>query len=186
MAIRRSAISATIPICSVNWRRSFGNTRKQVLGERHYVHNDTEADRYGVPSGLFTSWEPFEENSDLLFYEGLHGAVRSESVNIAQYADLKIGVVPVINLEWIQKIHRDRVYRGYSTEAITDVILRRMQPMCIAFVPNSLRRISISNVFRWSTRQIHSSRDGFPPPMNHWLLFVSGTRVALIFRTWYQ
>jgi phosphoribulokinase len=34
--------------------------------------------------------------------------------------------VPVINLEWIQKIHRDRAARGYSTEAVTDTILRRM------------------------------------------------------------
>ncbi|MCG8444059.1 MAG: phosphoribulokinase, partial [Caulobacterales bacterium] len=32
----------------------------------------------------------------------------------------------VINLEWIQKIHRDKAKRGYSTEAITDTILRRM------------------------------------------------------------
>ena len=64
--------------------------------------------------------------SDLLFYEGLHGAVVTEKVNIAQYVDLKIGVVPVINLEWIQKLHRDRAARGYSTEAVTDTILRRM------------------------------------------------------------
>jgi len=35
-------------------------------------------------------------------------------------------VVPVLNLEWIQKIHRDKATRGYSTEAVTDVILRRM------------------------------------------------------------
>ena len=66
------------------------------------------------------------EGSDLLFYEGLHGAVVTEDVNVAQYADLKIGVVPVINLEWIQKIHRDKSERGYSTEAVTDTILRRM------------------------------------------------------------
>ena len=48
------------------------------------------------------------------------------AVNLAKLADLKIGVVPVINLEWTQKIHRDRASRGYSTEAVTDVILRRM------------------------------------------------------------
>ena len=65
-------------------------------------------------------------NSDLLFYEGLHGAVVTDSVNVAQHADLKIGVVPVINLEWTQKIHRDKSERGYSTEAVTDTILRRM------------------------------------------------------------
>ena len=65
-------------------------------------------------------------DTDLLFYEGLHGAVVNDKVNIAQYADLKVGVVPVINLEWIQKLHRDKAKRGYSTEAVTDTILRRM------------------------------------------------------------
>lgn len=93
---------------------------------RHYVHDDQEAERWGVPPGHFTAWEPFAEGSDLLFYEGLHGAVVNDRVNLAALADLKIGVVPVINLEWIQKIHRDRAARGYSTEAVTDTILRRM------------------------------------------------------------
>ena len=62
----------------------------------------------------------------MLFYEGLHGAVVTDEVNVARHADLKIGVVPVINLEWIQKIRRDSSTRGYSTEAVTDTILRRM------------------------------------------------------------
>ena len=93
---------------------------------RHYVHDDREAERYGSPPGTFTEWEPLPENSDLLFYEGLHGAVVTEEINVARHADLKIGVVPVINLEWIQKLHRDRSARGYSTEAVTDTILRRM------------------------------------------------------------
>jgi phosphoribulokinase len=93
---------------------------------RHYVHDDREAERYSSPPGTFTDWEPLPENSDLLFYEGLHGAVVTEEINVAQHADLKIGVVPVINLEWIQKLHRDRSARGYSTEAVTDTILRRM------------------------------------------------------------
>ena len=94
---------------------------------RHYVHNEEEADRLGVPPGHFTDWVDFGEGSDLLFYEGLHGAVRTPEIDVAGQADLKIGVVPVINLEWIQKIHRDRASRGYSTEAVTDTILRRMQ-----------------------------------------------------------
>ena len=34
--------------------------------------------------------------------------------------------MPVVNLEWIQKHHRDKSQRGYSTEAIQDVIIRRM------------------------------------------------------------
>lgn len=93
---------------------------------RHYVHDDRESERYGVAPGRFTEWEDFPEGSDLLFYEGLHGAVVNDKVNLAQLADLKIGVVPVINLEWTQKIHRDRASRGYSTEAVTDTILRRM------------------------------------------------------------
>ena len=93
---------------------------------RHYVHSDEEADRYGVPAGHFTEWHDFGEGSDLLFYEGLHGAVKTPEIDIAGKADLKIGVVPVINLEWIQKIHRDRASRGYTTEAVTDTILRRM------------------------------------------------------------
>lgn len=104
--------------------RDYGATGKGRT--RHYVHDDKEAERYGANPGTFTGWAPFEDGSDLLFYEGLHGAVVNNEVSIARYADLKIGVVPVINLEWIQKIHRDRATRGYSTEAVTDVILRRM------------------------------------------------------------
>ncbi len=104
--------------------REFGETGKGRT--RHYVHDAGEAERHGVPPGEFTAWAPFEDSADLLFYEGLHGAVVNDEVNLAKLADLKIGVVPVINLEWTQKIHRDRAARGYSTEAVTDTILRRM------------------------------------------------------------
>ena len=93
---------------------------------RHYVHDQDEAERYGAPAGTFTPWQDFPPESDLLFYEGLHGAVVTDKVNVARHADLKIGVVPVINLEWIQKIHRDKLTRGYSTEAVMDTMLRRM------------------------------------------------------------
>jgi phosphoribulokinase len=93
---------------------------------RHYVHDATEADLYGSAPGTFTAWEEIPYGTDLMMYEGLHGAAVTDKINIARHADLKIGVVPVINLEWIQKIHRDKEERGYSAEAITDVILRRM------------------------------------------------------------
>ncbi len=93
---------------------------------RHYVHDEREAETYGAPPGTFTEWEELPADTDLLFYEGLHGAVVTHTINIAQHADLKIGVVPVVNLEWIQRIHRDKAARGYSTEAVTDTILRRM------------------------------------------------------------
>jgi phosphoribulokinase len=93
---------------------------------RHYVHDADEARLYDQPAGTFTPWEDLPADSELLFYEGLHGAVVTDKVNIAQHGDLKIGVVPVINLEWIQKIHRDRVQRGHSEEAIVETILGRM------------------------------------------------------------
>ncbi len=93
---------------------------------RNYIHDDDEAARLGAAQGTFTDWRPFADGSDLLFYEGLHGAVVNDDINLAQLADLKIGVVPVINLEWTQKIHRDKAKRGYTTEAVTDTILRRM------------------------------------------------------------
>ncbi|MGK9052484.1 phosphoribulokinase [Neorhizobium petrolearium] len=92
---------------------------------RTYIHDEQEAACHNVPPGSFTDWRDFPP-SDLLFYEGLHGCAVTDKVNLASHADLKIGVVPVINLEWIQKIHRDRETRGYSTEAVMDVILRRM------------------------------------------------------------
>jgi phosphoribulokinase len=93
---------------------------------RHYIHDEDEAEKYGCAQGTFTDWQPLEQGTDLLFYEGLHGAVVTDKANTAKYADLKIGVVPVINLEWIQKIHRDKADRGYSQEAVVDTILRRM------------------------------------------------------------
>lgn len=113
--------------------RDYGETGKGRT--RHYVHDAGEAEKYGVDPGKFTDWHDFEDGSDLLFYEGLHGAVVNDEVNLAQHADLKIGVVPVINLEWIQKIHRDKASRGYSTEAVTDTILRRMHAYVHCITP---------------------------------------------------
>lgn len=105
----------------------FSNYAKSGTGKRRkYLHDAEEAEPYGQQPGTFTPWEDIPAGSDVLFYEGLHGAVVTERANIAQYPDLLIGVVPVVNLEWIQKLHRDRNLRGYTTEAVTDTILRRM------------------------------------------------------------
>lgn len=93
---------------------------------RKYLHDEAEAKPYGQKPGTFTPWEVLPEDTDVLFYEGLHGAVVTDTADVAQHADLRIGVVPVINLEWIQKLHRDRVTRGYTAEAVTETILRRM------------------------------------------------------------
>ncbi len=93
---------------------------------RYYLHSDEEAKPFGQKPGEFTPWESIPPGTDLLFYEGLHGGAVDGSVNAAQYVDMLIGVVPIVNLEWIQKIHRDCAQRGYSAEAVTDTILRRM------------------------------------------------------------
>ena len=93
---------------------------------RKYLHDPVEAAPYKQDPGTFTPWETLANDTDLLFYEGLHGAVVTPEVNIARHPDLLIGVVPVINLEWIQKLYRDKNVRGYSAEAVTDTILRRM------------------------------------------------------------
>ena len=94
--------------------------------QRKYLHDPEEAAPFQQAPGTFTPWQNVAHGTDLLFYEGLHGAVVTPEVNIAKHPDLLIGVVPVINLEWIQKLWRDKSKRGYSTEAVTDTILRRM------------------------------------------------------------
>ncbi len=93
---------------------------------RHYVHNEEEAARYGAPPGTFTDWEPIPRDTDLMFYEGLHGGVVSGEIDMAKEVDLLIGVCPTINLEWVQKIHRDTAERGYHPEDVIDTIYRRM------------------------------------------------------------
>jgi len=102
---------------------------------RKYLHNEEEAAPYNQEPGTFTPWEPVPENTDLLFYEGLHGGVVTENANVAQFVDLLVGVVPSVNLEWIQKISRDVAERGYSPEEVTHTILRRMPDYVKYIVP---------------------------------------------------
>jgi len=102
---------------------------------RKYLHNEAEAAPFGREPGTFTPWEEMRPGTDLLFYEGLHGAAVTDKVNVARHADLLVGVVPTINLEWIQKLHRDKATRGYSTEAVVDTILRRMPDYVNYIVP---------------------------------------------------
>ena len=104
--------------------RSYGQSGSGKA--RKYLHNADEAAPYGQKPGTFTPWEDLPAKTDLLFYEGLHGAVVTGEINVARHADLLVGVVPTINLEWIQKLHRDKVARGYTSEAVVDTILRRM------------------------------------------------------------
>ena len=105
----------------------FAEYAQSATGKRrYYIHNEDEAAQHGARVGELTPWEPLPPGTDLLFYEGLHGGLVTDRVNIARHVDLLIGVAPIINLEWIQKIHRDKTVRGYTTESATQMILSRM------------------------------------------------------------
>ncbi|MFN5464824.1 MAG: phosphoribulokinase [Cyanobacteriota bacterium] len=110
--------------------RVYGETGTGL--QRYYLHSAEEAAHHNarlgtqLEAGQFTPWESLPAATDLLFYEGLHGGVKGDGYDVASFADLLVGVVPIANLEWIQKIHRDNAERGYSAETIVDTILRRM------------------------------------------------------------
>ncbi|SFB99315.1 phosphoribulokinase [Marinospirillum celere] len=107
---------------------------------RHYIHaEDKELVEQGHQVGTFTPWESLPESTDLLLYEGLHGGLVTEDINIAQYVDLLIGVAPSINLEWIQKIDRDTKLRGYSQEAVINTIQARMEDYMRLILPQFSR-----------------------------------------------
>lgn len=104
--------------------QSYGKTGTGM--RRYYIHNEEEAVRHETKPGTFTDWEPIPPDTDLLFYEGLHGGVVAGDIDMAAEVDLLIGVCPTINLEWVQKIHRDTRDRGYKQEDVRDTIYRRM------------------------------------------------------------
>jgi phosphoribulokinase len=149
---------------------------------RHYAKDDEEAVRHQLPVGEFTSWETLPADTDLLFYEGLHGGVVASTwarrrsspahrqlqfperrkgnngVDVAQYVDLLIGVVPVINLEWIQKINRDCSSGSCDLNEVTATILRRMNDYINFIVPQfsitdinfqRVPTVDTSNPFEW-------------------------------------
>ena len=114
---------------------------------RFYIHDEKEASEHGSAPGTLTEWESLEENTDLLFYEGLHGGLVTKEINIAKHVDLLIGVTPIINLEWMQKIHRDQAVRGYTTEDATKLILSRMHDYVHYITPQfSLTDINFQRV----------------------------------------
>lgn len=128
---------------------------------RLYLHSEEEAEPYdGLKPGEFTSWQDVQPGTDLLFYEGLHGVVQTDLVDVARYVDLKVGVVPIVNLEWIQKIQRDNLERGYSAEAIVDTILRRMPDYVKYITPQfSLTDINFQRVPTVDTSNPFIARD---------------------------
>jgi phosphoribulokinase len=129
--------------------------------KRLYLHSEEEAEPYeGLSPGEFTPWEDIPTNTDLLFYEGLHGVVKAENVDASRYVDLKVGVVPIVNLEWIQKIHRDNAERGYAAKDIVDTILRRMHDYVHYVTPQfSLTDINFQRVPTVDTSNPFIARD---------------------------
>ncbi|NEV60778.1 phosphoribulokinase [Thiorhodococcus minor] len=138
--------------------------------KRYYIHSNEEAAEHNarlgtnLNPGQFTPWEDLPEKTDLIFYEGLHGLVVTEENNVAQHVDLGVGVVPIVNLEWIQKIHRDNLERGYSAEAIVDTIMRRMPDYIRYITPQfSMTDINFQRVPTVDTSNPFIARD-IPTP----------------------
>jgi phosphoribulokinase len=148
--------------------KSYGETG--LCERRYYIHSDAEAKelnaRFGtnLGPGQFTPWETVGEGSDILFYEGLHGLVKDGDVDASRYVDLGVGVVPIVNLEWIQKIARDKAERGYSAEATVDTILRRMPDYINHITPQFSRtRVNFQRVSTVDTSNPFIARD-IPTP----------------------
>src|SRR5882757_8479770 len=110
---------------------------------RRYLHTEEEALQSGQTVGTFTPWTKLPPDTDVLFYEGLHGGLVTSEVNVARHVDLLIGVTPIINLEWIQKIHRDREERGHKPEEVTATILRRM-PDYVNYITPQFSRTDVN------------------------------------------
>lgn len=148
--------------------KSYGDSGK--CDRRYYIHSDAEAKelnaRYNtnLSPGQFTPWETVGEGSDILFYEGLHGLVKDGDIDASRYVDLGVGVVPIVNLEWIQKIARDKSERGYSAEATVDTILRRMPDYINYITPQFSRtRVNFQRVSTVDTSNPFIARD-IPTP----------------------
>ena len=121
----------------------FQNYGESGTGQRrYYIHNEDEAVLHQCKPGTFTPWEPIPTDTDVLFYEGLHGGVVTQDIDMAKEVDLLIGVCPTINLEWIQKIQRDTAERGYQPHDVMDVIYRRMYDYMHYILP----QFSVTNI----------------------------------------
>jgi phosphoribulokinase len=161
--------------------KAYGRTGSGVL--RDYAHNEARARTLGVPVGEFTAWKPLAKGSDLLLYEGQHGGVvastwtrrqvdarhfppeidrriSTSGIDIAQHVDLLIGIAPAVNLEWIQKIHRD-CDKGYcSPRESVDTILRRLDDYLHYIVPQfGLTDINIQRIPLVDTSNPFIARD---------------------------
>ena len=156
----------------------FKQYRKTGAGRvRKYLHNEEEAKPYNQEPGTFTPFEDIEKGSDLLFYEGLHGGVTYKDIDIGKQVDLLIGITPIVNLEWIQKIHRDTSERGYNTEKVTESILRRMYDYVHYMMPQFTHtHINFQRVPTVDTSNPFIARN-IPTPDESFVVIRFGTRL---------
>jgi phosphoribulokinase len=97
--------------------------------------------------------------------------IGGKGIDVARYVDLMIGVVPAINLEWIQKVHRDCA-KGYCDPAESvETILRRMDDYIHYIVPQfGLTDINIQRMPLVDTSNPFIARD--VPTPNESLLVI--------------
>ncbi|MFT4731962.1 MAG: phosphoribulokinase [Gammaproteobacteria bacterium] len=144
----------------------YGDTGKGQ--HREYLHSFDEAVPFNQMPGTFTPWQDLPENTDLLFYEGLHGGIKTDEVDVASRVDLLVGMVPIVNLEWIQKIVRDTTDRGHSRDAVMSSIVRSLDDYFHYITPQFSRThvnfqrvptVDTSNPF--SAREIPTQDESF-------------------------
>ncbi|WP_273021590.1 phosphoribulokinase, partial [Rheinheimera sp.] len=141
-----------------NFFASYGETGSGKI--RHYLHTFDEAVPYNQLPGTFTPWQDLRANTDLLFYEGLHGGAVTDEHDVAKHVDLLIGMVPIVNLEWIQKIIRDTSERGHSREAVQASIVRSMDDYINHITPQFSRtHINFQRVPTVDTSNPFSAKD---------------------------
>ncbi|MFT4927867.1 MAG: phosphoribulokinase [Phenylobacterium sp.] len=139
----------------------FGDYSHNASGKvRKYLHTFDEAVPYNQMPGTFTPWQELNGDTDVLFYEGLHGGVKTDTQDVAQYVDLLIGMVPIVNLEWTQKIIRDTSDRGHSREAVMSSIVRSMDDYVHHITPQFSRtHINFQRVPTVDTSNPFSAKD---------------------------
>ncbi len=142
---------------------------------REYVETAEQARRNSTEIGNLTPWKEIPEATKLLFYEGHHGGcvqanwsqremseshnpfviqqrtqskkLEDSGVDIAKWVDLLIGIVPCVNIEWIQKIDRSCRLTGCTSEEAVDIILRRMRDYITYITPQfSLTDINFQRI----------------------------------------
>jgi phosphoribulokinase len=135
---------------------------------REYLHTFDEAVPFNQMPGTFTPWQDLPSDTDVLFYEGLHGGVKTDEIDVAKHVDLLVGMVPIVNLEWIQKIVRDTTDRGHSREAVMSSIVRSLDDYFQYITPQFSRThvnfqrvptVDTSNPF--SAREIPTQDESF-------------------------